>query len=42
LLSRKILVKNPSASHPLLANTLRLTVGTPAENDAMIAALKAP
>lgn len=40
LLSRKILVKNPSKSHPLLANTLRLTVGTPAENDAMLAALK--
>ena len=40
LVSRKILVKNTSASHPLLANTLRLTVGTPAENDALIAALQ--
>ena len=39
-LSRKILVKNPSRSHPLLANTLRLTIGTPAENNAMISALK--
>lgn len=39
LRSRKILVKNTSQSHPLLANTLRLTVGTPTENDAMIAAL---
>ncbi len=40
LLSRKILVKNMSASHPLLTNTLRLTIGTPAENDALIAALQ--
>ena len=39
LLSRKILVKNTSQSHPLMSNTLRLTVGTPAENDAMITAL---
>ncbi len=39
LLSRKILVKNTGKSHPLMANTLRLTVGTPAENDALIAAL---
>ncbi len=40
LVSRKILVKNPSRSHALLANTLRLTIGTPTENDAMISALK--
>jgi histidinol-phosphate aminotransferase len=40
LLSRKILVKNPSTSHPLLHNTLRLTVGTADENNAMLAALK--
>jgi histidinol-phosphate aminotransferase len=39
-LSRKILVKNPSQSHALLTNTLRLTIGTPTENDAMISALK--
>ncbi len=39
LLSRKILVKNTAKSHALMANTLRLTIGTPAENDAMIAAL---
>ncbi len=39
--SRKILVKNPSQSHTLLSNTLRLTVGTPDENDAMISALQA-
>ncbi len=40
LLSRRILIKNTSNSHPLLANTLRLTVGTPAENDQLIAALQ--
>jgi histidinol-phosphate aminotransferase len=40
LLSRKILVKNTGKTHPLMANTLRLTVGTPAENDAMIGALR--
>jgi histidinol-phosphate aminotransferase len=40
LLSRKILVKNPSQSHTLLSNTLRLTIGTPTENDAMISALQ--
>jgi histidinol-phosphate aminotransferase len=42
LVSRKILIKNPSQSHSLLANTLRLTIGTPAENDAMISALREP
>ena len=36
-----VLVKNVSAMHPLLANCLRLTVGTPDENVQMIAALKA-
>ncbi len=34
-----ILVKNVSAMHPLLANCLRITVGTPAENDALLEAL---
>ena len=34
-----ILVKNVSAGHPLLANCLRITVGTPAENDALLDAL---
>jgi histidinol-phosphate aminotransferase len=34
-----VLVKNVSGLHPLLANCLRLTVGTPDENSAMIAAL---
>ena len=36
-----VLVKNVSALHPLLANCLRLTVGTPDENTRMIDALKA-
>ncbi len=36
----KVLVKNVSKLHPLLANCLRLTVGTPDENDLMIDALK--
>jgi histidinol-phosphate aminotransferase len=35
-----ILVKNVSKMHPLLTNCLRLTVGTPAENTSMLAALK--
>ena len=39
--TRKVLVKNVSTMHPLLANCLRLTVGTPDENDRMIAALRA-
>jgi histidinol-phosphate aminotransferase len=37
---RGVLVKHVAALHPLLVNCLRLTVGTPAENDAMIRALK--
>ena len=32
----KILVKNLDGAHPLLASCLRITVGTPAENDALI------
>ena len=39
--SRGVLVKNIAGLHPLLANCLRLTVGSPEENDAMIQALKA-
>jgi histidinol-phosphate aminotransferase len=39
--ARGVLVKNVSALHPLLANCLRLTVGTPDENVQMIDALKA-
>ena len=37
-----ILVKNLHGGHPLTANCLRITVGTPAENDALIAALTPP
>ena len=40
LVSRKILVKHTGPSHPLLTNTLRVTVGKPAENDAFIAAIQ--
>jgi histidinol-phosphate aminotransferase len=36
----KVLVKNVSNLHPLLANCLRLTVGTPQENDQLINALQ--
>ncbi len=39
--SRGVLVKNVSALHPLLADCLRLTVGTPEENTLMLDALKA-
>lgn len=38
--ARKVLVKNVSKMHPLLANCLRLTVGTADENTQMLAALK--
>ncbi len=41
LKSHGVLVKNVSRMHPLLANCLRLTVGTEDENTQMIAALKA-
>jgi histidinol-phosphate aminotransferase len=37
---RGVLVKNVAGLHPLLAECLRLTVGTPQENDRMIDALK--
>ncbi|WHZ12621.1 MAG: Histidinol-phosphate aminotransferase [Burkholderiaceae bacterium] len=35
-----VLVKNVSTMHPLLANCLRLTVGTASENQSMLAALE--
>jgi histidinol-phosphate aminotransferase len=35
-----ILVKSLHGAHPLLAHCLRVTVGTPAENDALLAALE--
>jgi histidinol-phosphate aminotransferase len=37
---RGVLVKNVAPMHPLLANCLRLTVGTPEENALMIDALR--
>ncbi|MBL8330695.1 MAG: histidinol-phosphate transaminase [Rubrivivax sp.] len=40
LKARGILVKNVSGLHPLLAGCLRLTVGTPPENAALISALQ--
>jgi len=39
LKARGILIKNVAGLHELLANCIRLTVGTPSENDALIAAL---
>ena len=39
--SRGVLIKHIAGLHPLLANCLRLTVGTPEENDLMIRALQA-
>ncbi len=37
--ARRVLVRNFDGAHPLLANCLRLTVGTPGENEQMLAAL---
>jgi histidinol-phosphate aminotransferase len=39
--ARGVLVKNVAGMHPLLANCVRLTVGTPPENVQMMDALKA-
>ncbi|MDA8519534.1 pyridoxal phosphate-dependent aminotransferase [Acidovorax sp. NCPPB 4044] len=39
--ARKVLVKNVSTMHPLLANCLRLTVGGTADNAQMLGALQA-
>lgn len=36
-----VLIKNLDGAHPLLIDCLRVTLGTPEENDAFIAALKA-
>ena len=38
---RKVLVKNVSTMHPLLARCLRLTVGSDSENARMLDALQA-
>jgi len=39
LAARKVLVRNLNGSHPLLENCLRLTVGTPGENQLLLDAL---
>ncbi len=39
--ARKVLIKNVSTMHPLLANCIRLSVGTPEENRLMLTALQA-
>jgi histidinol-phosphate aminotransferase len=39
LLERKVLVRNLHGAHPLLENCLRFTVGSPAENQLLLAAL---
>lgn len=41
LLERKVLIKNVGKMHPLLKNCLRVTVGTPEENQQFLDALKA-
>jgi len=41
LKAHHVLVKNVSKMHPLLANCLRLTIGTPQENKQLLAALQA-
>jgi histidinol-phosphate aminotransferase len=38
--ARRVLVRNFHGSHPLLEHCLRITVGTPEENEAMLAALR--
>ncbi|WP_042302626.1 histidinol-phosphate transaminase [Paraburkholderia kururiensis] len=40
LLTARVLIKNVSKMHPLLANCVRLTVGAPDENARLLAALK--
>jgi len=39
LLERRVLVRNLHGAHPLLAQCLRFTVGSPAENELLLAAL---
>ncbi len=40
LLTARVLIKNVSKMHPLLANCVRLTVGSPEDNAQLLAALK--
>jgi histidinol-phosphate aminotransferase len=41
LKARAVLIKNLNGSHPMLADCLRVTVGTPEENDRFVDALSA-
>src|SRR5260221_13372710 len=41
LLRRNVLVKNVHGAHPVLEQCLRITIGTPAENQLLMSALKA-
>ncbi|WP_338846175.1 histidinol-phosphate transaminase [Massilia sp. W12] len=41
MLQHKVLIKNVGKMHTLLSNCLRITIGAPEENQAMLAALKA-
>ena len=41
LKTRGVLIKNLNGSHPMLAGCLRVTVGTPDENDRFVGALQA-
>jgi len=40
LLARGVLIKRLDGQHPLLADCLRVTVGTPGENEAFLEALR--
>jgi histidinol-phosphate aminotransferase len=40
LREKRVLIKNLHGSHPALDNCLRVTVGTPAENDRFLTALR--
>ncbi len=40
LCTQRVLVKNTGAGHPLLHDTLRITIGAPSENEILIDALK--
>jgi histidinol-phosphate aminotransferase len=40
LKARRILIKNVNGWHPLLTNCLRITIGTPEENERLLAACK--
>jgi histidinol-phosphate aminotransferase len=40
LKQRNVLIKNLNGGHPMLTDCLRVTVGSPAENQAFIAALQ--